>query len=317
MRWTIVMLLLILTAGCAGQENMLRPAASAGATPPRRFSEGEALYIGRCAGCHGWEGRGDGPVARVMGIQPPGLRGRKFEGRYTEAELIARILFGDAMLIFPEPARLASNETAISDLVAHLKRLPQIDWENVVQGRETYDSLCASCHGVYGRGDGILASAQASPPRDLRAPSFQLKTTDEELLRVIAEGKGNMPGAKDVLTPEEIRPLAAYVRVLSPGYESYERFCARCHGSDGYPPADSSNGIFGVFPFSRQELIGAIFDEDYFRAHSDSAVRAWVERMYKADHSLMPRFGTELNGDDVRKILGYLRGLPEGAALHR
>jgi mono/diheme cytochrome c family protein len=304
-----MMLLFILTAGCAGRESIRPLPPSAGATQPRRFSEGEALYIGRCAGCHGWEGRGDGPVARVMGVQPPRLKGRRSGGRYTEAELIAWILFGDDMLIFPEPARMASDETAIADLLAHLKRLPQIDWESVVQGRETYDSLCASCHGVYGRGDGILASAQARPPRDLRAPSFQLTTADAELLRVIGAGQGHMPGTRDVLSLEDIQSVIAYVRVLSPGYESYERFCARCHGSDGYPPADSSNGIFGVFPFSRQELIGAVFDEDYFRARPESAVRASVERMYKADHSLMPRFGTELNGNDVRKILGYLRGL--------
>jgi mono/diheme cytochrome c family protein len=238
------------------------------------------------------------------------LRGPQIHNRYTEAELTARILFGDASLPLLDPANIASTEADISALMIHIKRLPQIDWEKADKGRENYDSLCAYCHGVYGRGDGIFASAQARPPRDLSAPSFQLKTTDEELLRAVSEGKGAMPGAKDVLSAEDIRSVVAYLRVLSPGYESYERFCARCHGSDGYPPADTPDGIFGVPPLLREELIGVVFDEDYFRTRPESAVRASIRHMFRKDHSTMPHFGDELNGDDVRKILDYLRQLP-------
>ncbi|HEY2989441.1 MAG TPA: c-type cytochrome [Candidatus Binatia bacterium] len=221
MRWVLITLLGTLLAGCAGQDmaKPFQPSATASAKPPRRLTEGEALYLRYCSSCHGWEARGDGPVARVMGVHPPGLRGPQFHGRYTEAELTAWVLFGDSLLTLPDPTKIASTEAEIAALIAHIKRLPQIDWENIDNGRQSYDSLCAYCHGTYGRGDGIMASAQASPPRDLSARSFQAKTSDEELIRTVAEGKGNMPGAKDVLSAEEIRSVVAYLRVLSPGYE--------------------------------------------------------------------------------------------------
>ncbi len=308
----MLIMLLILAAGCAGREN-IKPAqagAVAGLTQPRRLTEGEALYLRFCSGCHGWEGRGDGPMARILGVHPPSLRGPQFKNRYNEAELTAWILLGDSLLTLPDPAKVASTEADISALVGHIKRLPQIDWEEVDKGRENYDSLCAYCHGAYGRGDGILASAQASPPRDLSAPSFQLKTSDDELLRVVSEGKGNMPGVKDVLSLEDIRWVIAYARVLSPGYELYERFCARCHGMDGYPPIDTPDEIVGVPPFPRANLIRVVFDEEYFRTHSEIRLRLWVRHMYEADHSTMPHFGAELDGGEVRKILDYLRKLP-------
>jgi mono/diheme cytochrome c family protein len=247
-------------------------------------------------------------MARLLGVHPPSLRTPYLHSR-NEAELTAWILFGDSLLTLPDPAKFAATESEISALVAHMKRLPQIDWEEVDKGRDSYDSLCAYCHGVYGRGDGIMAPAQASPPRDLTAPSFQGKITATELLRVVSDGKGDMPGAKDVLSAEDIGSVIGYLRVLSPGYETYERFCARCHGSDGYPPADTPGEIFGVPPFPRADLIGVVFDEDYFRTHSEARVRASVRHMYKADHSVMPHFGAELNHGDVQKILDYLRRL--------
>jgi mono/diheme cytochrome c family protein len=250
-------------------------------------------------------------MASILGVRPPALRGPQIHSRYTEAELTARILYGDESLPLLDPVKIASMEADISALTDHIKRLPQIDWEEVDKGMETYETLCAYCHGVYGRGDGAFAAAQERPPRDLGNPTFQLRTKDEELFRAIAEGKGSMPAAKAVLTPEDIRRVVAYLRVLSPGYESYERFCARCHGSDGYPPADSTNGIFGVPPFSREDLIGVVFDENYFRTHPESAVRASVRRMFRKDHSTMPHFDLELSEAEVRKITSYL---PEGAS---
>jgi len=38
------------------------------APPSRKFTQGEVLYIRHCAGCHGWEGRGNGPVAQQLQI---------------------------------------------------------------------------------------------------------------------------------------------------------------------------------------------------------------------------------------------------------
>lgn len=304
-----ILLFAILMPGCAGQgDNKPVPSTPAPIiVQPRQLTEGEARYFRYCSGCHGWEGRGDGAVARMLGLHPQSLRRPQLYSWYNEAELTAKILFGDAFLILPHPDRVVSAEEEISAIVGYIKRLPEIELDEVIKGKETYDSLCAYCHGFYGRGDGILAYDQAGPPRDLRSPTFQAKTSDQEFRQIISGGKGRMPGTKDVLKEEEIRSAIAYLRVLSPGFELYERFCAACHGSNGYPSWPSDE-LFGIPPPPNRYI--PIFNEDYFRSRTDAVLRLSVRHMYEAKHSAMPHFSSELNGADIRKIIGYLRRLP-------
>lgn len=301
-----ILLIAIFLLGCGAPKDF-HPATAAKVAPPRQFTQGEALYVRYCSGCHGWEGRGDGPMAMMFEVHPPPLAG----SRLGENELmsIIKILHGDSPMILTGSGKIASLEAEVSALLTHIKRLPQLDWEKIDKGRRAYESLCAFCHGVYGGGDGILASAQARPPRNLGARSFQLGVTDNELTRIVTDGNGYMPGSKAVLEGQNIDAIVSFIRVLSPGFESYERFCARCHGSDGYPPPETADGIFGVPPLSREKLVGVVFNDDYFRKRPEAVVRSWVEFMYKADHSSMPRFNAELNGSEVREIVRYLREL--------
>src|SRR5262245_10097977 len=62
-------------------------AADQATTAPRRFSQGEVLYIRHCSGCHGWEGKGNGPVGQVLVKKPPSLCRPKLFTQNTEAEL--------------------------------------------------------------------------------------------------------------------------------------------------------------------------------------------------------------------------------------
>src|SRR5713226_263485 len=98
-------LALVLIVGCAhapvpvrpgtespGQGHTAQQAASVASSPPRRFTKGEVLYLRQCADCHGWTGRGDGPLAAVLEKKPPNLRQSEAFTRYSEAELLAWIL---------------------------------------------------------------------------------------------------------------------------------------------------------------------------------------------------------------------------------
>ena len=129
--------------------------------------------------------------------------------------------------------RYAKDE--IDSLMIHLHRLPTLGDSEVAMGKQVYDSLCAACHGLYGRGDGLGARHLSVPPADLRTFAGKTPLNDIDLVRVITDGEGAMPGAGDVLTAHEIRAVVAFLRVLSPGYELYDRFSARCHGVDGIP----------------------------------------------------------------------------------
>jgi len=274
---------------------------------PHKFTQGEVLYIRHCASCHGAAARGDGLLAKALEIQPRNLRRADLFTRYTEAELVVRILHGKALPVPLDPGALPYTETEISALSAHLQRLPTLPWEQIDKGEQVYDSLCLSCHGIYGRGDGPLASTLPAPPRDLSAPFYQQQVTDEALFHIISEGRGAMPGTADVLGVAERKAVVAFVRLLSLGYELYDQYCAACHGPEGRPPDSTLLELLGVI--SRWET-PPTFDEAYFRTHAEEQLHAGIKHMLKLNRVVMPHFAGELTADQVRQILGYLRTLP-------
>jgi cytochrome c len=84
------------------------------------LSQGEALYLRHCGGCHGWQGQGDGPAASMFGEKAPRLRGAELLAQYSEAELMARILYGRELVIPLDPEALALTEDEVTALVAYL-----------------------------------------------------------------------------------------------------------------------------------------------------------------------------------------------------
>jgi cytochrome c6 len=79
-------------------------------------------------------------------------------------------------------------------------------------GERLFKNQCASCHS----GDGSSSSeiAQRQGMRDLRAPAVQA-LTDEQILRVISDGRGRMPAYGKYLKPEQLTGLVGYLRELS------------------------------------------------------------------------------------------------------
>jgi len=316
----VVLVVLVLVSGCARgtlpSHSAVEPTAqlpadrsivTASALSLRRFTPGEVLYLRHCAGCHGWEGQGNGLVAQALEINPPSLRRSELFTHNTEAELVARILLGkDLRAPYSSPAA-PNTEAEITALLGYLRYLPTIVWEQVEAGEKVYDALCLSCHGVYGHGDGMMASSLPSPPRDLSSPSSQSQVSNEELLRIISEGKGAMPGAKDVLSDTELRTVVTFVRHFSPGFELYDRFCSGCHGADGRPPVLAFQELFGT-PLGQEEQ-PPVFDQTYMQTHTDEHLQVWVRHMVKENRIGMPHFAGELNAEQVRQILTYLRTL--------
>lgn len=313
------MMLAVLLVGCVQEASPVRsqlpgetaaPAKGAVtpiAQPPRRLTEGEVLYLRHCADCHGWEGRGNGPVGQVLLIKPPSLRRADLYSKNTEAELVARILLGKDLEVPLAPSAAQDIETETTALIAYIRRLPTIPWEEVNAGEDVYDSLCLSCHGIYGRGDGLMAPSLPPRPRDLTSPAYQSQVTNEELFNLIRDGKGAMPGVADVLSETEVRAVIAFIRQLSAGYELYDRFCAVCHGTDGHPPAIAIQELLGD---GKNRDVPPVFNQAYMQTHSDEQLRVWVRHMLKQNRAVMPHFAGDLDAESVRKIIAYLRSLP-------
>jgi mono/diheme cytochrome c family protein len=71
-------------------------------------------------------------------------------------------------------------------------------------GKATYEKYCVSCHGKDGKGNyGAV-------------PNLRLSTRSlEERLRIIREGKNNMPAYSTMLADSTLRALAQYTLELS------------------------------------------------------------------------------------------------------
>ena len=78
-------------------------------------------------------------------------------------------------------------------------------------GAAIYKAKCAGCHAPDGSGN--VPMGKALKVRDLRSDEIQ-RQTDLELTKVIAGGKGKMPGFGKTLTTAEIQSVIAFIRTL-------------------------------------------------------------------------------------------------------
>ena len=83
-------------------------------------------------------------------------------------------------------------------------------------GQKMYDSKCASCHGKDGKGKPVMAKALKVEPvaLDMTTPAI-VEKKDEELLKVIADGKNKMPAYSKQLKPAEQKAVLQYLRGLA------------------------------------------------------------------------------------------------------
>ena len=87
-------------------------------------------------------------------------------------------------------------------------------------GKAHYDTLCASCHGPAGAGDGVAAAALTPKPRNFQDAAFWTAVTDDHLQKVIAKGGmavGKSPlmaGFAGALTPAQIDEVIAFLKTL-------------------------------------------------------------------------------------------------------
>jgi len=77
---------------------------------------------------------------------------------------------------------------------------------NVFNGKDVYLKECVSCHAHNGAGE--------LPGVPNFVESNILFKMDRELINVVNDGKGIMPGYSGLLTDEEIRDVVAYLRTF-------------------------------------------------------------------------------------------------------
>jgi len=284
--------LLVWLIGVAIGANAGAAAANEATTP----TVGQALFVRNCASCHGVSGAGDGPNSSSLAAAPRDLRS-EFLNRYSDTELIDRVLAGSNLRIEfdADAVRQRSGETEA--IVSHITRLPKLDWVRFDRGWEIYATRCESCHGLYGK------PPLASPPgvghvRDLGASDYQAAVSDTELLTTARHGRHGMPALVPQITHSEAVSLTSFLRALSPGFAIYSQTCAQCHGDRGH----------GVGTLVEQvPLPTIVFDANYFARVDRDDLRNRIWHMLAEHRPQMPHFRDSLTRDDAAAVIRYLK----------
>jgi mono/diheme cytochrome c family protein len=263
-------------------------------------AEPEAAYREQCAPCHGESGRGDGPDASIFTQRPRNLRDGVLD-RYPVGDLVRSVRDGKPLALELDPKAMRERAGEVEALVAHLRRLPSIDWDVVEPGEEQWVARCELCHGPAGRPPDVLPPGVQRRPRDLSDPVFQRGVSDAELAELVRHGRDGMPAIPGLTKSDaDVRALVAYVRLLSPGRIVYERYCASCHGEDGRADDIVDPGFAPTF----------VFDRAYLARQDPEVLRRNVWHMLARQRPAMPHLRERLSEAEARAIIDYVKRMP-------
>jgi cytochrome c oxidase cbb3-type subunit 3 len=163
---------------------------------------GQRLFLNNCAQCHGSDARG-GPSFPdltdndwLYGGQPEQIIQSIAKGRHG-------VMPGWKAQIKPaEAANIAQYVRSLSGLASDPLR--------VVPGKRGFDTFCAACHGVEGKGNTALGAP------NLADNIWLYGSSEASIVETILNGRDNrMPAQERNLTSEQIRLLASWVWGLS------------------------------------------------------------------------------------------------------
>lgn len=152
--------------------------------------------------------------------------------------------------------------------------------DSLVLGKRIYIESCAVCHGLSGKGDGVVAGNLEVKPRNFTDGKFKVRSTrsgqvplDEDLYRILGRGMGhdNAMPAWSHLPPKSKHAVIAYIKTFSPkkfarqyrakvvpvpprkvstresiaaGKQWYTDIeCAKCHGVSGHADGPSTKTL--------------------------------------------------------------------------
>ncbi|HZD57370.1 MAG TPA: c-type cytochrome [Anaerolineales bacterium] len=177
-------------------------------------ANGEAIFVEKCAPCHGTTGQGDGEQASQLPNPPAAVGTEELARQASPAQWYAIITQGNLERFMP-PFGSSLSERQRWDVVAFLYSLSTPPGA-ISQGRELYQANCASCHGPQGQGDGPQAADLETPPTDFTDQAFMAEKSADDLFQSISQGiDPGMPAYSGKLSEDERWALTDYLRSLT------------------------------------------------------------------------------------------------------
>ena len=81
-------------------------------------------------------------------------------------------------------------------------------------GKAAYEKQCASCHGADGKGNAAMTKVFGEKQLNIATKEVADKK-DEDIVKIMTEGKGKMPASGKSLSPADQKAVAAHVRSLA------------------------------------------------------------------------------------------------------
>ncbi len=146
-------------------------------------------------------------------------------------------------------------------------------------GQAIYQTHCARCHGVDGKG--VVPGA-----RNFSDLDYMRGETPAYFYAAVTEGRGEMPSFRDTLTSDERWDVVFYVWRFSTSAESlalgkslFDTNCAACHGTDG------TGKVLGAADFTDLRLVDSLAPRDFYLTvtQGKGSMPAWQGRLSQSE----------------------------------
>jgi cytochrome c oxidase cbb3-type subunit 3 len=180
------------------------------AADPAARGMGERIFLNNCAQCHGSDAGG----ARGF----PSLKDADW--LYGGApETIKESVTNGRMGVMPALGAALGGDDNVKNVVAYVRSLSGLshDGTKAQLGRAQFETICAACHGVDGKGNPAVGAPNLTDKVWLYGSSEATIAEGINKGRNVtaAPGTTTMPSFKDQLGPAKIHLVAAYVWSLS------------------------------------------------------------------------------------------------------
>jgi cytochrome c oxidase cbb3-type subunit III len=206
---------------------------------------------------------------------------------------------------------------------ARLEPLPLELTPTQQSGRAIYQTMCWTCHGLSGRGNGPAVKAGSmTPPPTFHTKDYATASATQLRQRFAASLEGADPNhphmqfVASLLKPERFGDALSFVQVLAyppeipgsafAGKAIYDYRCVGCHGKDGTGNGPAAASLVQMPPadFTTDTLLAA--------RNWDALFQHVKEGGHQIMGSAMPPWGIVLTDEDIWDLVAYLGTFQRG-----